>query len=788
MLPARNRAQHGGALLEQAHAAEEAYGELQRRRAERDLEDQEGLLLTFVSDPLFELNLDALEDRRAGIELLAVRRVDNRTEATVLVPPGKLTVFSRKLVAYLEEETRTGNPAHQKLVDSIASFRVAALEQLWTDIGEPIPSAGSKAWWEVWLRGVDQEKPFRLHSSKLDIHVKHGVLPLLDRAVVLVRATREQMMASVELLDCVAELRLAKANPEEFLDLSPAEQAEWAKDLVDRVTWPDEEAPAVCLLDTGVNREHPVLAPALAAGDVLTCNPNWGSSDSHPHGHGTAMAGIALFGDDLAGLLASNTALTLGHRLESVKLLPPKKQNEPELFGYLTQEAIGRAEENAPGRTRSICSTVTYPEGRDRGQPTSWSTAIDAAIAGIDDDNRRLVVQSVGNVPIDRWPTYPDCCHIEAIHDPAQAWNALAVGAITTRCGLDTKQYPGWTLVAPSGALSPCSTTSLAWDHQTPTKPDLVLEGGNAAIDPANKLAWDVESLRLLSTHHKPLERLLTVTGDTSAATAQCSRMAAIIQAKYPALWPETVRALLVHSADWTQEMLRQLPPDSSQNRRKLLCCYGFGIPSLERALWSGANRLTLIVEDRLSPFRLEKSEVKTNEMKLHPLPWPKEVLLGLGDLEVELRVTLSYFVEPNPGRRGRSPRHRYASHGLRFALLRTAETVDAFRKRLNKAARDEDEDRTVWASESETGWVIGPRQRFRGSLHSDRWRGTAAELATRNSVGIVPVSGWWRSRKALRRWDRPARYALIVSIHTPAETMDVYTPVIAQIPVPIAT
>ncbi len=41
----------------------------------------------------------------------------------------------------------------------------------------------------------------------------------------------------------------------------------------------------------------------------------------------------------------------------------------------------------------------------------------------------------------------------------------------------------------------------------------------------------------------------------TSAATAQAARLAAIVQAEYPNLWPETARALIVHSAEWTQAM-----------------------------------------------------------------------------------------------------------------------------------------------------------------------------------------------------------------------------------------
>lgn len=63
-------------------------------------------------------------------------------------------------------------------------------------------------------------------------------------------------------------------------------------------------------------------------------------------------------------------------------------------------------------------------------------------------------------------------------------------------------------------------------------------------------------------------------------------------------------------------------------------------------------------------------------DMHLHELPWPQQELLALGNVDVEMRVTLSYFVQPNPGvaERGISGRYRYESHGLRFDVSRPSE------------------------------------------------------------------------------------------------------------------
>jgi hypothetical protein len=96
----------------------------------------------------------------------------------------------------------------------------------------------------------------------------------------------------------------------------------------------------------------------------------------------------------------------------------------------------------------------------------------------------------------------------------------------------------------------------MTWkDTRWPIKPDVVLEAGNMGLHP-NFAEPDYidDGLQLLSTPHNFAQaRPLISFGDTSAATALASRLAALVWAKYPSLQPETVRALIVHSAQWTR-------------------------------------------------------------------------------------------------------------------------------------------------------------------------------------------------------------------------------------------
>ncbi|ESQ08429.1 MAG: hypothetical protein N838_22185 [Thiohalocapsa sp. PB-PSB1] len=315
-----------------------------------------------------------------------------------------------------------------------------------------------------------------------------------------------------------------------------------------------------------------------------------------------------------------------------------------------------------------------------------------------------------------------------------------------------------------------------------PLKPDLVFEGGNVGLDSVG--CAGIPSLKLLTTHNTPLDRLFTTFEATSAATALASRFAAELRAEYPDLWPETIRALMVHSADWTDAMCQQFAQKSKARQRALdrLRCVGFGLPDLERSMWSASNTLALIVEDELQPFKKRAGgRIGSREMHLHDLPWPKSALQQIGDIDVELTVTLSYFIEPNPSSRNVAGKYSYASHQLRFDVKRPLESLEDFRRRINREARDAEHGAVNGPSEPD--WLLG-RERHRGSIHKDIWMGKAAALAERGQIAVYPAMGWWRTRKVLQRYDKKARYALVVSIRAPEVDVDLYNEVLTQVSV----
>ncbi|NND41731.1 MAG: S8 family peptidase [Silicimonas sp.] len=764
-----NRAAHAQALLQAIDALPDipatdlpgVYLEVSSRvdeRLKRDSLDASGLTLLRVAetpDPGVAQERATVFATAKGIEKLRKKVEQFRTEDT----PDREK----------DGEVVPGRPRNADLVQSVAAVTEAGLRALWRSPPDKFPAADLATVWEVWLE-PEMTEDFVAAAPNYGVAVGADRLEFPEDTILVVQADRNQLAQAVRRLGGVRALAAPTITADFFDGLPVDEQAQWVDELTGRTTYSDNPDPGyVTLMDTGVSRAHPLLQPALSAQDRHAANPAWGLEDVK--GHGTEMGGLALFGD-LAPKLHQANPVSVANRLESVKLLPDAGINPHHLLGAVTRQAINVVEQVGPRRRTFTMTTTTGEDTPHDGAPTSWSTELDQLAAGVSGEvkQQRLVLVSAGNTDNFTFGAgnYLDRCDHEdnEIESPAQAWNALSVGAFTEKTVLPVGE-PAQAL-APFGDLSPASRTA-SWSSHWPNKPDVVLEGGNwalSAMPPPMRHGW----LSLLSTHHNYPVRSFTFTFDTSAATALAAKDATELWSDYPTLWPETVRGLYVSSARWSQQMRAHLPAQANKGHyTPLFQRYGYGVPDMARARRSASNALTLIVEDTITPYGIsEKTGGDVhNELKLFPLPWPVEALRALGNSDVTLRVTLSSFVAPNPSEASRGVRYRYASHNLRFQLNRADENEAQFLARISKAAEKPDGP----GSEEDDLWEYGSNRRHVGSLHIDQLTCKASDLARRNLLAVHPVTGWWKSKKLLAEGLPSVRYALIVEID--AEELD---------------
>ncbi|MCA0383642.1 MAG: S8 family peptidase [Bacteroidetes bacterium] len=727
-----------------------------------------------------------------------------RYRSLLMLKKGGISHFITQVTRYLERNGRyrgedTGKPASNDLIANIEDIQLATLAAFWAESSKkaPFPTEDEVVWWEVWFHkqayNADTLRT-QLQLAGADLGV--GALEFPEHIVQLVKASARQLSGSLFLLDSLSELRKPQQLNDFITDRSVTftEKQEWLDDLIRRTDVNgDPDKVLVCLLDSGVNHMHPLLQPLIPGDHLHTWNPDWGVADSWERGgHGTGMAGLAFYGD-LTEALASPARISIVHGVESFKIVRPGTANDAKLYGIIYRDGCNTVLSERPNNQRVYCLAITNEDLDNGGRPTSSAAAIDKLCFGgsYEGDPKKLFIVSGGNVWLNHPQQYPNNNFISSVKDPGQAYNAITVGAFTQK---DKMSNSANAAIAPYGGMSPFNSTSAAWEGQWPNKPDIVMEGGNQEIDGNDLLHND--QLNPLSIDKNFNRNIFIPFGGTSGASAMVANMASMLQHQYPDLWPETIRGLLIHSAEWTPAMLagKAIHTLSENERRSLIRSVGYGVPNISKAVSSANNSLTLIAQEHIIPYKLGKSNVRYNEYHLYELPWPRAVLLHeVAEKNATITITLSYFIEPNPGNRQYARSFSYHSHSLDFKLIKPGESLDHFQRRVSAASVLEEEDELeeiMPANKKGEDWFIKERVRNKGSIKKDMLTVSGAELADRHYLAIFPKAGWYRTRKRLNRYNTSVRYSLIISIETPVKEVDIYTPVemLIAVPIPISS
>lgn len=749
-LPSRDPVVHAARLRDSLQRVEADIAEVSIDRAG----EASGHLVAAEIAPDSPANLDALSDRRRDNAFVGV---SHEGVAVVHFRHDDFAPLRWKLAQYEDPEkvTKSGLPRNARLLSPIEDFRLADIRDLsdgWLTAESLDPA--ETYWVELWLRG-GWLTPDELRSAAttelswfLDVH------GIARERVHAYRAMEHDIYLAPIRGDALVIMPVQvpdvyRVTPPEVADV-PFMLEHQADLLAQGANAPPDNATVVALLDTGVAENHPLLQPGiLAPGRSVVVGA---SSAADTHGHGTRMAGVAGY-SDLGGQLGSGSSPAMRNRLQNVRVMEAgtAPASDLPLWPERMVDAIAEAEQDPAPRRIFNLSIGAVPA--NPGDRTAWGASVDAlaynAGAG------RLICVAAGNVkpPAAIAPTYPHENLAAGITSPGEAINAVTVGAMTRLCdaGADA---PSHSVVARTGELSPWSRCDVGGVR--PIKPDVVLEGGNWITDGVGARPTPETSLLTTSREHA-IGPPLTITCATSAACAGVSGLLAEIWRANPGRAPQTIRGLLVHSARWGDAMWAQMP-----NRQDRCRAFGYGEPNVDLASYSFRDHPTLILESTIYP---ERRIGDGREMHFVRLPLPDVALRQLGSTEVELSVTLSYFIEPNENRI-----RRYEGAGLRWGIQRPLESEGQFRQRINRLERTDGYGGAV----DDLAWEIGPQARARGTIQSDRCRTTAQELLGSRAIGVWPVGGWWRGRNGFE--DMPVRYALLVTIDAGDTNVDLYT------------
>lgn len=354
------------------------------------------------------------------------------------------------------------------------------------------------------------------------------------------------------------------------------------------VKQPDEmeEYPVVGVLDTGISD-----IPYLESWKIAEAHTNY-PSEYQDNSHGTFVAGIIEYGDELNGTRESS--------LDGVKLFNAVVHpgNTMQIYPEELIDNVREAVESNPEIKIWNLSLGTTMES-ELDQFSEFGMALD----NIQDENNVLIIKSAGNCT-----NFAKGMPKSRISKTADSVRALVVGSIAET--QNEKDYAEPNMPSPFTRVGPGPASIV--------KPDLVHYGGNAGVDNGKIVINGVPSFGLDGSIHRNV--------GTSFSTPRVSRIAAelefMLHEDFDAL---LIKALLIHYAKYPAGIKMKMTDKIAQ--------MGFGMPvGANEILYNSPDEITLILRDTLE---------KGNFIEMFDFPYPTSMVDENGYFRGQIILTL---------------------------------------------------------------------------------------------------------------------------------------------------
>lgn len=671
--PFRENIEYGQALLEKVLVIQESYVE------SIDITPPE-----FNPEFIFRLKVDGNisedEFRRSGITLLS----EEPEQVVVLFSEDQLAKFKGRINSYKQEMPDDKNPPYHWISS------VTEEMSLWNRddrLGKKLslieidPNIEYKVDVELWSFGDQEENDERFEQLKKFINHSNG--EILDSYV------RSSINISRIRLDGKSLERLLGVGIVQSVDLPPQPHFSILK-LINRtldefpnpVPSPPENAPGICVIDSGVNRGHPMLGPAIGDSKAF---PNSFGDGLDRHGHGTMVSGIALYGD--VEDCIKNLDFTPEVYLFVAQVTNDEnKFDDDRLIINQMSDAITYFNREYGCRVFNISlgdPSLIY----DGGKPSSWAYILDYLarelnlVIVVPTGNNNEPIQTINDEDAvnrirDEYPSYL-LDENSRIIEPSTAANVITVGSVANSETIyRAEQYPNDPAIRPIAKIyQPSPFTRRGPGVNDAIKPEVCDYGGNLIWDGhLNQIRKD-PGTGIVSTNNKHFEsgRLFGVDVGSSFAAPRVAHLAGLIIKNYPDFSSNQIRALIANSTVIPNSIKEIL------NEEDIINVCGYGIVDHDRALYSADNRVTLIAQDSIPIDRIHLYEI--------PIPDEMKETKGLR------RISISLAYDPPV----KHTRKDYLGIKMEFRLFRGLQTqsiINWFAERPDKFTPDKIPDR----------------------------------------------------------------------------------------------
>ena len=460
---------------------------------------------------------------------------------------------------------------------------------------------------------------------------------------------------------------------------------------------PPADAPAVVVLDSGLTTNHPLISAAVGDAQGYV-GPLLNSGDSVPNGHGSFVAGLALYGDVEARI--SSGAFVPLLRLFSGKVFNDDGADQTEFV----EKAVEQAVRYFHGEYQCRVFNFSYGdlnkvyEGRHlRGlaytldRLTRELGVLFVVPTGNFDENLHVLKND-----------YPDYLldSRARLLDPATALNALTVGGLAVKTASRDAQNHGTTIedLPIAQTLQPAPFTRAGPSIGGAIKPDVVAEAGNLAVMRTGARTRH-SGLGLVSMNSGfAAGSLFAEDIGTSYASPVVAHKAAMLSGRLPDASANLLRAVIGAHARWPQASVQLLnPDDDTAGRKKLLRLLGYGRIDDQALYQSLDSTVTLLAEDA----------VGNDQHHFYELPIPDEYW-SAGRRTREVTVALAYSPEV------RTTRLDYRRSKLWFTMVASTS--------LDKAVRAFTHGRKDGMPERTNNRLIPNSDRKPSTLQMSRW------------------------------------------------------------------